>query len=485
MLFDLEDILSKITVDEFIFKSNEFKEMLLHLIDEYITNEPCAILEPDFHETITEQLKDILLQQFSHEIFFKEKDVEDLEEVIEETMDLFYELFMPPRSLDDSCILFHHTDVSRSIVANQIHNLKNKPQPKQRTKEWYIFRHNLITASNAYKAFGSGSKRNQLIYEKCNPLSSSISSDADPDQNNSTDNSTNKIIILEEKEKDVFVNVNSPLHWGQKYEPVSIMLYEELFNTRIEDFGCIQHDKYPFLGASPDGINVDSSNDRYGRMLEIKNIVNRVIDGIPKIEYWIQMQLQMETCDLDECDFLETQFKEYETELEYFNDVAKLSSKNDEFSNVNEHEDEDEDEDEDVIPKTKMGIIMYFTQKNKPIYKYVPFHIGLDKNAFDLWELQQMEEQSLVNNDILWIKNIYWRLEDFSCVLVQRNKRWFQDNIHTLASIWDIIERERKTGYEHRAPNKRVNKLVAEEKNIRKGGCFIKLSKDTGKVEIS
>ena len=45
-------------------------------------------------------------------------------------------------------------------------------------------------------------------------------------------------------------------------------------------------------------------------MLEIKNIVNREINGIPKKEYWIQMQLQMEVCDLGECDFLETRFKE-------------------------------------------------------------------------------------------------------------------------------------------------------------------------------
>ena len=49
-------------------------------------------------------------------------------------------------------------------------------------------------------------------------------------------------------------------------------------------------------------------------MLEIKNIVNREITGIPKKEYWVQMQLQMEVCNLPECDFLETRFKEYEDE---------------------------------------------------------------------------------------------------------------------------------------------------------------------------
>ena len=100
--------------------------------------------------------------------------------------------------------------------------------------------------------------------------------------------------------------LDSPLHWGQKYEPVSAELYKKLYNTNITDFGCIKHSQYPCIGASPDGINTDITNPRFGRMLEIKNIVNRVINGIPKVEYWIQMQVQMETCDLNECDFLET-----------------------------------------------------------------------------------------------------------------------------------------------------------------------------------
>jgi hypothetical protein len=30
--------------------------------------------------------------------------------------------------------------------------------------------------------------------------------------------------------------------------------------------------KYDYIAASPDGINVDSNNERYGRMVEIKNI---------------------------------------------------------------------------------------------------------------------------------------------------------------------------------------------------------------------
>ena len=75
-------------------------------------------------------------------------------------------------------------------------------------------------------------------------------------------------------------------------------------------------------------------------MLEIKNIVNREIDGIPKKEYWIQMQLQMEVCDLDECDFLETKFTEYDSSEAYWDNVIE---------NEGNH--------------VKKGVIMYFHTK--------------------------------------------------------------------------------------------------------------------------
>ena len=58
----------------------------------------------------------------------------------------------------------------------------------------------------------------------------------------------------------------------------------------------------------------------FGRMLEIKNVVSREITGIPKMEYWIQMQIQMEVCKLNECDFLETKFVEYANYDDFIND---------------------------------------------------------------------------------------------------------------------------------------------------------------------
>lgn len=422
---DLDDVLDEVEPDEQedteetevsvepLFETEkeetDFVNSMIQLMVDFVSENPSLIAEPDFHEDMLETLKEVFLIPFDS--FFFDKNRGDYEEEIDELLksasELFYMSFYAPRSYPDTRIISKPNSLQ---ITQKIKELTDKPLPPQRTKEWYEYRHNLLTASNAYKAFENDSQRNQLIYEKCQPV---------------------YVPNVETDENVKPVNVNSPLHWGQKYEPLSHMIYEDMFQTKIGEFGCIPHSVYSFLGASPDGINIDPTNSRYGRMLEIKNIVNREIDGIPKKEYWIQMQLQMETCDLDECDFLETRFVEYENETEFLNDgTFLLSSAGD-----------------------RKGIIMYFsTMQGKPIYEFKP--LNLDDKEAEKWMDDTMAKYETTK--ATWIKYIYWKLEDISCVLVPRNKKWFEDNVDTFAAIWKVIEKERVEGFEHRAPKKRM-----------------------------
>ena len=407
----------------------DFVESILRLMESYIQENPQAITDPDFHEEFREQIEELIYITFEHDLVFNKEVEDELDEMIDESMEIFFNTFMPCRSFPDTRIL---CKPNIPALRKQITYLRSKPQPTQRTNAWYEFRHNLITASNAYKAFESESVKNQLIFEKCQPMKKE-------------EDTANMPVSL--------VNVNTTLHWGQKYEPLSVMIYESLYDTKIEDFGCIQHDTYDFLGASPDGINVDTKSDRYGRMLEIKNIVNREIDGIPKKEYWIQMQLQMEVCNLDECDFLETKFVEYDN----FNDFCN---------------DEEQVIDEKGLNK---GMIVYFsTNEGKPLYIYKPLHI-VEQEQMIQWEEETIDKyQSATVN---WIKTIYWKLAEISCVLVLRNKRWFKDNIQGIKKIWDIVKQERETGYEHRGPTKRIKKEI-----LTLDQCFLNMNIETEKT---
>ena len=298
-------------------------------------------------------------------------------------------------------------------MKKKIEYLESVYQPEQRTDEWYKHRHGLITASSVWKVFGSQSAQNQLIYEKCSPI--------DPDKYNR-------------------INTESPLHWGQKYEKISKDLYEIINCTKIQEFGCIKHPNpaYYFIGASPDGINVCPLSHLYGRMLEIKNVVSREITGIPKEDYWIQMQIQMEVCRLPDCDFLETKFVEYEDECAFCADSNEVNDETNWNYNLN---------------GKRRGVIICFIKDDKPFYQYAPLEIS-SKMEFDQW----FEKMIDAHDGITWIKNIYWRLDVYSCVLVLRDKEWFKNAVVKIEALWKIVETEKVTGHDHRAPKRRVVK---------------------------
>lgn len=421
-------------------EKDEIELSMGNLIDNFIEGDPLGFSSPYFESNLKEYvfenililLKEVYIEK-THQINIlgleqkkkeqkKEKELEEeLESIYNKIHKIYFTKYYPIRSYDSS---FIRIEPNIDKISDKIKYIENKPQPDQRTNEWYLFRHNLITASSAWKVFKSQSTINQLVVEKCKTI---------------------------DVTKYDSVNTNTPMHHGNKYEEVSVMLYEYLYDTKVKDYGCIQHDIYKFLGASPDGINVDPTSQRYGRMLEIKNPTSRELTGIPKEDYWIQMQLQMETCNLNECDFLETVFKEYETEEEFMSDGTFTYNEEDQLK----------------------GMMIYFMKDGKPLYEYMPLHIS--KEEYTSWYDQTMEKHS----ELTWIKDIYWRLEDYSCILVLRNKLWFQHAIYNIEAVWNIIEKEKVGGFEHRLPKKqnrasRSNSIVDNENNMTNmSGCLI------------
>ena len=75
---------------------------------------------------------------------------------------------------------------------------------------------------------------------------------------------------------------------------------------------------------------------------------------------------------------------------------------------------------------------------------------------------------------IVLFKNIYWKLDEFSCILVLRNKYWFKNAIPILQSIWNTIQIEKISGFQHRAPKSREKKYNSTENEILlNGNCYI------------
>lgn len=466
----LEDILDMLIFEDEpnIFTEEyaiELLETALHLMEEYMTDNPNCISDPNFHDNLLDEIKDIFFIQMEYHILDSDFIEDDMNDILEDAFNIFVTTFYPERSVstteesdiicDDDDVVVNDNNVDEGnderliTIKNKIEGLRNIPQPVQRTPEWYTFRWNLITASNAWKAFDTQNTINQLIYEKCQPL---------------------KIDTDDTEEEVKMVSTKTTLHWGQKYEPLSVMIYEHMYNSKVEDFGCIQHPVHKFIGASPDGIIIESQTGRYGRMLEIKNIVNREINGIPKKEYWIQMQLQMEVCDLDECDFLETKFVEYPDYQSYVNDSSKSSYNGEEFNSF-----------VTTANGSYKGIIIYFhTKEGRPHYEYMPLNNWIPSDV-ESWEENMINKYQSEPYNYIFINFHYWKLEKLSCILVFRNREWFKNNVVQLEKVWKTIEQERITGYEHRAPNRKPKKEPATKPYVdSKEVCFLNIiKKDT------
>jgi putative phage-type endonuclease len=155
-------------------------------------------------------------------------------------------------------------------------------QNDQRTAAWHTKRGEMLTASEIYKtvAGATPAARRELIVSKLTPRDSGSSGGA------------------------------RSLLWGTQFEPVAKQIYENMHKVRIVDTTCVPHPVHSFLGASPDGLQLDNP-ERFGRLVEFKCPISRDFDETtPVPEMYIhQMQLQMACTGMDACDYAEFKFK--------------------------------------------------------------------------------------------------------------------------------------------------------------------------------
>ena len=176
--------------------------------------------------------------------------------------------------------------------------LKNWKKIKQKSEEWFNERNKVITASDVSSIL------------EINPF-------------------TSKYDVLQKK-----INIdpagsiieNDATNWGEFHEPLAREYYETmpLFEgpRRVIEVGLIHHPKYKWLAASPDGIVESleqSSNNIKDKpkwwLLEIKCPYKREFKNkghsIPSY-IWIQIQIQMEVCDLPFCHLLQCKYTKLE-----------------------------------------------------------------------------------------------------------------------------------------------------------------------------
>lgn len=284
------------------------------------------------------------------------------------------------KSFEKSGVTITEDDIlkycNKIIVNNsKVEELKKIPVVEQRSEEWYKIRDQMITASDFGQALGVGKfgSTKDFYIKKCGY-----------------------------EEPSPFYGAS--LAHGIRYEPVATRAYEIKMNTKVHEFGLLQHPEFKFLGASPDGIT------DHGVMLEIKCPFKRKIDGKIVDQYLYQMQGQLDVCKLDICHFLECKFDEYIDEIEFNEDW------NNNFTLSREGH--------------QKGVIIEVDGNSTPIYS----DPGLTKAQYKIWLSKQITD--IHDKDFVVI---YYKLSQYSVQIVNRDDEFLKEKNELLGKAWNNI----------------------------------------------
>jgi putative phage-type endonuclease len=233
--------------------------------------------------------------------------------------------------------------------------------------------------------------------------------------------------------------------WGVAYEPVITALYECFEGTEVHEFGLVPHPTLDWLGASPDGITSQ------GRMLEIKCPYTRIPkqndrgEAMPKMQYWVQMQIQMECCGFDECDFVDVMLREYGSRQMYLEDQYIVDGKSVDYTRS--------------INGRPKGFIIeksFYDEEGVQRYKYFypPVLAFQSQEEEDEWIAEwakehinfEPEERVDMLHGLTRYDIRYWYVEKWLVKTVRRNEEWLKERLPEVHDFWKLVLQYREEG---------------------------------------
>lgn len=272
--------------------------------------------------------------------------------------------------------------------------LRKLEKVEQRSAEWFQLRKNIITASDFAQALGDGKfgSRRQIFQKKCG------------------------------YEEDKFNPNIASLKWGTMFEHCATQIYERRLGCKVYEFGILKHPTITHFGASPDGIN------ELGIMVEIKCPSSREITGEYPLQYYYQMQGQLDVCDLDECDFAEFKFEETaEIMDDTYTEQGAIIERMDNATGKYEYK------YSDTYPYVSRSAIEDFVSKQTGCVGQP----GVDVKVVNVGNVGNVGNVSRpVNNAVVR----YWKLAKMNVQRVYRNKEFLAEKFMALEDTWKLVQ---------------------------------------------
>jgi hypothetical protein len=266
--------------------------------------------------------------------------------------------------------------------------IQDAPQIPQRSEEWYKQYGKVLTASEFSALFVQNKKRQDLVYSKSHPP-----------QEISTKNYR---LACPTEEMNA-------IGWGIRFESVVKLLLEHKDKVKVYESGRLNHKINTHLAASPDGVIEEALHlEQLGRLIEIKCPYSRAIGGEIPSDYWIQMQIQMEVADVDECEYIEC-------------DIVSPRAK--------------QQNPVDLSGTTYTGVVYLLKQvveDDQPFdYKYLYGDIG-------------SSERPSIPDGYECIETIPWGLKRWHRKVVSRDRKWYEGTLPWQEAFWEDVAKAKK-----------------------------------------
>lgn len=338
--------------------------------------------------------------------------------------------------------LYFTDEPFEKVVDERVQKLWKFPYLKQKSKGWHEMRQKCLSASSISQTLMQTPEACQY-YIECFSDYPSFTFKANPKKNCSYKETTLDLIMSKCGLGEGFFT-NKYVEWGNRFEEVVTTIYSQMHKVDMLEFSLIRHPSIPFLGASPDGISIN------GIMLEIKCPYSRKVKDHPSLYYFHQVLLQLESCGLDTCDFMDCQFVRYDDEDTWTEEVELWEKEN---PHKSYH-----------LYGMILGYMGYDEEQHLDVEKYIyaPPNVVTHED-FLTWSNSQIQ------NSTVELSPIHYKLEKYQICRIKASKEFIQVNLPTFEAVWKQIEYGRTPeGYEELKKIKDDKKLKQEERKSKK-----------------